>query len=95
MCVNGWEASTILITFRICPHCPGREVCMHARVAAHGIYSLIFGLISLINPSAFGNVNSPHNGLINRSVLLSDPIAWYIITVAVALMCVDRAKSQV
>ena len=73
MCVNGWEASTILITFRICPHCPGLEVCMHARVAAYGIYSLIFGLISLIDPSAFGNVNSPHNGLINRSVLSVGP----------------------
>lgn len=72
---------------------------------AYGIYSLIFGLISmiypigivayLINPTAFGNVNSPNDGLINRLVLLLGPIAWYVITATLALLHTDRARDQV
>jgi hypothetical protein len=49
----------------------------------------------LINPTAFGNVNSPNDGLINRIVLLLGPIAWYVITAALTLLRADRAKSQV
>ena len=69
---------------------------------AYGVYSLIFGLISLIypigivayliNPTAFGNVNSPNDGVINRIVLLLGPIAWYVITATLTLLRADRTQ---
>ena len=64
---------------------------------------LLFGLISmiypigivayLINPTAFGNVNSPNDGLINRIVLLLGPLAWYVISATLCqIKTLDRAK---
>jgi len=98
-------ASTVFIPFALACIVLGAKFVRTHRWRAYGVYSLIFGLVSLIypigivayliNPTAFGNVNSPNDGLINRIVLLLGPIAWYVITAALALLRADRAKGQV
>jgi uncharacterized membrane protein len=68
----------------------------------YGGYSLIFvlplvifslGTIAyLINQNAFGNVNSPGSGTMNRIGLLVGPLAWYVIS---ALLAMLRANQKV
>ncbi|GCE21327.1 DUF998 domain-containing protein [Dictyobacter kobayashii] len=70
----------------------------------YGIYSLIIGIplcaftsiavINLLDPAAvagiIGNQNAPHDGIINRVMLLIAPLAWYIISAAIGLRLAKR-----
>jgi Protein of unknown function (DUF998) len=98
-------ASTVFIPFALACIVLGAKFVGTRGWRAYGVYSLIFGLVSLIypigivaylfNPTAFGNVNSPNDGLINRIVLLLGPLAWYVITAVLALQHTDRTSDQV
>lgn len=73
------------------------------RWRVYGCYSFVIGLplfafsiisvVHLINPAlvagVVGNVNAPHDGIINRIMLAIAPIAWYLISATVGKLHAD------
>jgi hypothetical protein len=97
-------ASTVFIPFALACILLGANFVRTRSWRIYGLYSLIFGLISLIypigtvayliNPTAFGNVNSPNDGVINRIVLFVGPLAWYVISATIVLLRANRVRDQ-
>jgi hypothetical membrane protein len=98
-------SATVFLPLAIACLILGAKLIRTRQWRGYGWYCLIFGLVQLvypigtlaylINPTAFGNVNGPNDGVIQRIVVVGGPVTWYVVSAIIALRWTKRASGQV